>query len=234
MTYHVAILAGGRSKRFGSNKALFKIDGIALISKFLLEIPKLARKPNVVFISLAGQEQLIEIIEALKVDLKIIEETKIEYKLLDENDDSTSIPMKIIFDDERENIKEFRAAIFGLQAIFTAISEGIVQIMPCDTPYFNANIMNILHAVGEKAGDTWDALIPRWKNGYIEPLHGIYKVDACIDPIEENIKKGDLRLRHFLQSGIRVKHFMIEKNLEKVDPTYKTFQNFNTREFLPS
>ena len=81
MDFFIAILAGGKSDRFGSNKAIFKIDGIPIISKLLLEIPKLNIKPRSVFISLHDKSQKDEILESIRAHIKLEKTASSEFIL---------------------------------------------------------------------------------------------------------------------------------------------------------
>ena len=233
MEFYFGILAGGKSERFGSNKAIFKIDGISLISRLLLVIPKLIVKPKIIYISLHTKEQLPEIIGAIKNDLNAVKIEKLTWELPSyENDLQNNIPIKIIFDYKRKEHRDIQAAIFGLYAIFREISEGFIQIVPCDTPDFKAKNVNALLSIYKDSDWQLDALIPRWRNGYVELLHGIYRVDKFIDRVETNIDKKIFRLKYLLDEGLSIKYFEIEEKLAKIDPTFKSFKNINTKEDL--
>ena len=149
MEFDMGILAGGKSERFGSNKAIFKIDEYSLISRILLDIPNLILKPKIIFISLFDNEQLQETIGAIKNDLQLSKSGELEWELCySEKNSLKKIPLKFVFDQKKKDNKDIRAAIFGIYAIFQEISEGIVQIVPCDTPFFKAKHIDVLFSMG--------------------------------------------------------------------------------------
>jgi len=239
MDFFIAILAGGKSRRFrfGSNKAIFKIDGIPIISRLLLEIPKLNIRPRIVFISLHNKSQKDEILESIRGHIKLNKTNGAEFTLIfTGKSGEVKIPLILLFD-IIENTEcntgknnNRRAAIFGFRSVFKAVPTGFVQILPCDTPYFNAEIMDILMDKCLKLNRDWDALVPRWKNGFIEPLNSIYRVEIFYDIIERNLLRNDLKLRSLFDENSIIKYFDIEKNLKDIDPSFKWFKNLNTRE----
>ncbi|MHA1727600.1 MAG: molybdenum cofactor guanylyltransferase [Promethearchaeota archaeon] len=237
MDFYVAILAGGKSNRFGSNKALFKIDGISLISKFLLEIPKLDIKPKVMYISLHSARQIPDIINSIKKYVNITETDNRTYTFLNVREKYgkkklIEIPIRFIFDTENGRFKNAWGAIFGLRAVFREISDGFVQIAPCYTPYFGAKTINTLISEYKKNGWKWDALVPRWKSGYIEPLNSLFRAESFISIIEKNLNRNNLKISEIFngKTNIDIKYFNIEENFSKVDPTLKIFKNINKLE----
>jgi molybdopterin-guanine dinucleotide biosynthesis protein A len=146
------------------------------------------------------------------------------------------IPLIILYDivedveQSTDKINYSRAAIFGLRSIFKAVSTGIIQVLPCDTPYFNAELMNILISKCPKSDLKWAAIVPRWKNGFIEPLNSIYRAEFFRDIIEQNLIRNDLKLKSLFNKNSIINYFDIEQNLKDIDPTFKQFRNFNTRE----
>lgn len=235
MDFFIAILAGGAGNRFGSNKAIFKIDGIPIISRLLLEIPKLNIKPCSVFISLHDKSQKDEILESIRAHIKINKTVHSEFILnFTGKSWELKIPLKILFDTsedfKRNTNNSSRAAIFGFRSVFKAVSKGIVQVLPCDTPYFNAEIMDILMAKCHKYNQNWEAIVPRWKNGFIEPLNSIYRAEIFYDIVEQNLLRNDLKLRSLFNENSKVQYFDVEKNLKDIDSTYRWFKNYNTIE----
>ena len=165
MDYYLGILAGGRSNRFGSNKAIFRIDGIALISRFLLEIPKLNPQPKEVLLVLHDHNQFPEIIDAIKQDMNLNQISKYAFSIKDNS--KPFIPFSFIFDRDLNNKEDNRAAIIGFQTLFNYIKKGFVQILPCDTPFFDSKVINYILSLCLKFEWKSDAIVPKWKNGYI-------------------------------------------------------------------
>lgn len=146
--YFIAILAGGKSERFGMNKALFEVDGLPILFKTLLEIPKINRQPKMIYISCYKEPQWTEIKNALETTLgiQIRKNNNSGFNILSEKF-HLNIEFKVIYDidsDHSEELLGIRASIIGLASIFKTIADtytdGFVQIMPCDMPYFNSDI----------------------------------------------------------------------------------------------
>ncbi|MHA1339083.1 MAG: molybdenum cofactor guanylyltransferase [Promethearchaeota archaeon] len=158
MNIYVAILAGGLSKRFGSNKALINLNGKTIISTQILEILKLKYLPKKIFISIHNEEQfkdikfaIIEDLEQLNqynkninADLYIYEEIEngFLFKIKGYN-----IECNFIFDEfpSKSVPKKIRAAVIGLYSVFKQVENGYIQLMPCDMPLFNAKIMELMY-----------------------------------------------------------------------------------------
>ncbi|MEX2716700.1 MAG: molybdenum cofactor guanylyltransferase [Candidatus Sigynarchaeum springense] len=232
MELYVGILAGGRSTRFGSNKCLFQIEGETLIARTLSTISAIKVAPKRVFISLYKEFQLAELLPHVSSILIKDARRGLSYSLKPSRERGEDIPVEFVFDEARQDVPENRASIWGLLRVLQEVPRGYVQILPCDTPFFNAGVMNVFHAELEGLGDV-DALIPRWRNGYIEPLHGIYKKEAMIGRVRNSVDRRAFKLSDLFRGCHSVKYFDIEGKLGRIDPTYKAFKNLNNLADLP-
>nr|MDO8087100.1 molybdenum cofactor guanylyltransferase [Candidatus Sigynarchaeum springense]MDO8116213.1 molybdenum cofactor guanylyltransferase [Candidatus Sigynarchaeota archaeon] len=227
----IGILAGGRSTRFGSNKCLFKIEGETLIAKTLSSISTLKIAPNRVYISLYKESQVAELLPHLSSLVFKDDHRGSAYLLRPPGDPGREIPVEFVFDEERPDLPENRAAIWGIMRVLQEVPAGYVQIIPCDTPFFNADVINALHEELEDLADA-AALVPRWKNGYIEPLHTIYNKEAMIEKIKINVDRRNFKLRNLFEGCHSVKFFDIEEKLGRIDPSHKAFKNLNNLDDL--
>ncbi len=227
-----AILAGGLSTRFGSNKAIFKHRDLALISTVVLEMLKIRGKTSPIIVSVHDEAQEREIFSAMQKDLGL-SNPKRDGSLLVEGDEShPPVPILPVHDPSGILDKTTRASVVGLFSIFKEVGSGPVQVVPCDTPFFSAQAMSVIATAYIERERNTDAIIPRWSNGFIEPLHGIFRVEAFLPYIEKNMRWGELRLRKLLDAGPRVTYLDIETCFMAVDPALRMFDNINEKDHL--
>lgn len=96
------------------------------------------------------------------------------------------------------------------------------QILPCDSPFISKNF--VLNMFEYMELNDFDAVVPLWADGHIEPLHSIYKKKS-VNIIEDIIKEGKRDVNSLI-SNLNVK-FIKAEELDK-----KSFQNINTPELL--
>ena len=96
-------------------------------------------------------------------------------------------------------------------------------LLPCDTPFVSKSILSLLLDLrGNK-----NAVIPRWPNGYIEPLQAVYRTKPAIEAAKKALdkKKTDMHSMMDELHGVRYISTLI---LRQLDPKLKTFFNVNT------
>lgn len=102
-----------------------------------------------------------------------------------------------------------------------------VIIVACDMPYIKKEAVELLFglAMGH------DAAVPMHEDGFIEPLHAVYKRDAMLDAVEHSFKAGEKRIASPLKYLGDVVYVTDEK-IKAVDPALRTFLNINKAEDL--
>jgi len=72
-----------------------------------------------------------------------------------------------------------------------------------------------------------NAVIPRWPNGYIEPLQAVYRTKPALEAAKNVLGEGKFNMRSMIDSlgGIRYISTLV---LQQLDPKLKTFFNINT------
>ena len=94
-------------------------------------------------------------------------------------------------------------------------------VVACDMPFLNPSLLRYLM----KVSPGFDVIIPRDRVGRLEPLHALYSKN-CIDPINQQIQQGDLKVDGFL-GQVRVR-YVEEAEIDEFDPQHLSFFNINT------
>ena len=72
------------------------------------------------------------------------------------------------------DIRKGLGPVGGLHAGVQSAGGEIIFAVACDMPFVNGDIIRYLFSLSGNC----DAVIPRWEEGFIEPLHAVYKRDA--------------------------------------------------------
>ncbi len=113
--------------------------------------------------------------------------------------------------------------VAGILAGLQGSKGEYVLVVACDMPFVNPDVVDFLFSLA----DGYDAVVPKWSNGQIEPLHAIYKRNSTIKACESAIQKDDRRIVSPLNVLSKVRYVSIEK-IKEIDPELKTFINVNT------
>jgi len=96
-------------------------------------------------------------------------------------------------------------------------------IIPFDTPFLSKKILFLLIKLCEDK----NAIIPRWPNGHIEPLHAVYKTKIAFIAAKDAIANKEKKVSAMIQRIDDV-CYISTNSLRKYDPTLQTFLNINT------
>ena len=120
-----------------------------------------------------------------------------------------------------------QSPLVGASTGFNHVQGEYSLLLPCDTPFFSSQVAQLLLDLCVKKS----AVIPRWPNGYIEPLQAAYHTKSALKATKIALKQGKLDLRSMIAhlSGVRYLSTMV---LRQVDPKLMTFFNINTPEDL--
>jgi molybdenum cofactor guanylyltransferase len=180
------ILAGGKSLRFGRNKATEKVGGMTLVERVIKRLSSITR----------------EIIVVTNEDSKQFA----EFEFL-------------------EVVSDIYPAKGPLGGIYTGLSTshtGANIVVACDMPFLNSALLSHMAAISPG----FDAVIPRWLNNQIEPLHGIYSL-SCVPVMKKRLEDNQLSISECLKE-MRVRYFEQEE-FSKFDPEFQSFFNINNQ-----
>lgn len=112
-----------------------------------------------------------------------------------------------------------RGALVGIYTALAACDTSYAFVVGCDMPFVKPDLLRWM----ANNCEGWDAFVPSVRS-LIEPLFAIYS-KACIGPIERSLARGDFRVRGFF-GEVRV-GYAPEDRLREVDPDLSSFINLN-------
>lgn len=122
--------------------------------------------------------------------------------------------------DEFEN----KGPLSGMLSGLTLCRNDFCFIAACDMPFINEDAVKMLFSMIE----AHDAAIPRWEDGFLEPLHAVYR---CKPMIRESRKAIELGENTILVPIDRINvNYMDIETIRKIDPKLRTLININTPE----
>ncbi|KAF5432159.1 molybdopterin-guanine dinucleotide biosynthesis protein A [Candidatus Methanophagaceae archaeon] len=131
--------------------------------------------------------------------------------------------IRLVFD----SVKGF-GPLAGILSGFERATYSYALVIGCDMPFVNGRVVDFLFDV---AATGYDAVVPRWDNGMVEPLHAVYRREPMLEAIRDAEKTGDKKIFEIL-SYIKKVEFLSVNQLKVIDPNLKTFMNINTPDEL--
>ncbi|NJE62254.1 molybdenum cofactor guanylyltransferase MobA [Thermococcus sp. 21S7] len=154
------VLAGGRSRRFGGDKLLFRIGGKPLISYTLERIESASLIEEVVIVASSANAERLR-----------------------------NLGYCVVVDD---------LSIGPMGGVYTALDFGDAFVVAGDMPLIVPEFVDFI--IRKFLGSGKLACVPRWPNGYLEPLHATYS-KAFRRIFEERIRCGDYSLNGAVRSA---------------------------------
>jgi molybdopterin-guanine dinucleotide biosynthesis protein A len=97
-------------------------------------------------------------------------------------------------------------------------------VIGCDMPFVNEKVVELLFEI---ASTGYDAVVPQWENGMLEPLHAVYRREPMLVAVMDAVKKGDEMIFHVI-SQLKDVCLLPVNRIRVIDPDLKTFRNINT------
>ncbi len=182
----------------GGNSQRFKAD------KGLTD---LAGKPLILYVIERVQDLVDEIVVCVKSDEKRL----LYSSVLPKNS-------RIVVDMEGFPTCPLTGAHTGLMKTQSEYS----ILLPCDTPFISRRLIDLLFDIAVGV----NAVIPRWPNGYIEPLQAVYRTKPAQKAARECLKRGENRMRSMI-SSLRKVRYLSTIVIREIDPKMLTFFNVN-------
>lgn len=116
-----------------------------------------------------------------------------------------------------------QSPLVGASTGFEETRGEYALLLPCDTPLISKDVLSLLFELCINK----TAVIPRWPNGYIEPLQAVYRTKPALEAAKNALSEGKLDMRSVVEKlrGIRYVSTLV---IQQLDPTLRTFFNVNT------
>ncbi|KKM94980.1 hypothetical protein LCGC14_1192770 [marine sediment metagenome] len=200
----IAILIGGKSKRFGSDKGIYEYNGKPFVSYQLDTLCKFDNDIFMVAKSINQVQNYINKIDVQKIVAFIVDEKDVS------SDDSLRTPMIGLFSAFKELDK------LGYKKVLA---------LSCDTPLIKKEVVEYLI----RNCKFFDSCIPQWNNGFLEPLFAIYPVKKALRNAKKSIKNQSYKLSNLLGNKWEINYISIEKYIKPLDDDLITFVNINEK-----
>jgi molybdopterin-guanine dinucleotide biosynthesis protein A len=136
---------------------------------------------------------------------------------------SQVLPKTQILLDIRDQRTPLMGALTGLKN-----AQGHYSVLlPSDAPFVSEDVLKLLFEVSSGM----NAAIPKWPNGYIEPLQAVYKTSSALSAAEKAIQRGEVRPLNMIMLLSKVR-YISTLVIQQIDPKLTTFFNINTRNDL--
>lgn len=121
------------------------------------------------------------------------------------------------------DVGELRSPLIGALTGFGAAQGAYSLLLPFDTPFVSREVVSLLFELCLNRA----AVIPRWPNGHIEPLHAVYRTTPALRAAKAAVAEKKLKVRAMIEklSGVRYVSTLV---IQQLDPELRTFFNVNT------
>jgi molybdopterin-guanine dinucleotide biosynthesis protein A len=123
--------------------------------------------------------------------------------------------------------RNIRSPLVGALTGFEVAQGEYSLILSCDVPFVSRSILSLLLDLSINKG----AVIPRWPNGYIEPLQAVYHTKMAKIASDDALAERRLDLQAMVDKLQRIR-YVSTLVLRQLDPELRTFFNVNTLQDL--
>jgi molybdopterin-guanine dinucleotide biosynthesis protein A len=121
------------------------------------------------------------------------------------------------------DVGELRSPLIGALTGFGAARGEYSLLLPFDVPFVSRDVVLLLFELCQGKA----AVIPRWPNGYIEPLHAVYRTKLALEAAKSAVAEGKLQVRALIEN-LREIRYVSTLVIQQLDPELLTFFNVNT------
>jgi molybdopterin-guanine dinucleotide biosynthesis protein A len=121
------------------------------------------------------------------------------------------------------DVGELKGPLVDALTGFEAANGEYSLLLPFDSPFVSRSVVSLLFELcfGKAA------VVPRWTNMEIEPLHAVYYTNQALKKAKEAVAENKLDMRTMVERlrGVRYVSTLV---IEQLDPDLRTFFNVNT------
>jgi molybdopterin-guanine dinucleotide biosynthesis protein A len=116
-----------------------------------------------------------------------------------------------------------RSPLVGISTGLESVHSSYSVVLSNDVPFVSRDVLSLMLELS--VGKT--AIIPRWPNGFIEPLQAVYRTEPARRAARVALNDGKLRMQAMVDKlrGVRYVSTLI---LNQLDEELRTFFNVNT------
>ena len=120
------------------------------------------------------------------------------------------------------DVDDAQSPLIGASTGFRKTQGEYSLLLPCDTPLVSRKILLLLFELSTNR----NAVIPRWPNGYLEPLQAVYRTKPALEAARNALSQGRMDIRSMVNklAGVRYVSTLV---LQQLDPKLRTFFNVN-------
>ncbi|MFW9827558.1 MAG: molybdenum cofactor guanylyltransferase [Candidatus Thorarchaeota archaeon] len=198
----ILILIGGKSTRFGTEKAILELYGKPLI---LHQIEILIQFDQDIYLVAHSEEQIwkyrSEIAFPKEINFIVDDREFFEHSNIYK-------PMLGIY----SGLKELKS--LGFEKVF---------LLSGDMPLINPKVINLM--INESKG--FECCLPKWNNGFIEPFFAIYPVVKGYEKAKDILINENYGLLNFIDKNWKINHISVENQIQPIDKNLLSLININ-------
>ena len=198
----ILILIGGKSTRFGVEKAVINVLGKPLI---LHQIEILSDIDKDVFLVAHSQQQIYEYREIIEFpeDIKFIVDDREFFK-------------------HPKIFKPMLGIYSGFKHLKTQNFEKAL-VLSRDMPLIKAEVIKFMITQSEN----FDCCIPRWTNGFLEPFFAIYPVEKGLVRAKDILVHENYGLLNLIDKAWKINYVSVEQLIQPLDKNLVSLININ-------
>jgi len=168
----------------------------------------------------------MEILSQFNNDIFVVAKSKEQVQEYMKSIDISNILAFIIDDDKILHDENCSTPMLGLYSTFKELKKfhyEKVCILSCDNPLIQPQVIKLLL----QDCDKFDCCIPRWDNGFLEPLIAVYPINKALKTTKKNLLLKDFKLTNIIDHYWNINYISIEQSIKRIDPNLLSFKNLN-------